>query len=99
MGVWPGSSVQLAGSGHVSNHARLISSCRQAKHVRPRNAAAAKCSAAVEAPPVAAAGRVKLGSSDLEVSGVLSGNRSLHPLTIASKPSAALRLQSVALEA
>ncbi|KAL3137396.1 hypothetical protein ABBQ32_006919 [Trebouxia sp. C0010 RCD-2024] len=68
MGVWPGSSVQLAGSGHVSNHARLISSCRQAKHVRPRNAAAAKCSAAVEAPPVAAAGRVKLGSSDLEVS-------------------------------
>lgn len=70
MGVRPGLSVQLAGSGRISTTAGLSNSSRL---VRPRNSCAAKCSAAVEAPPVAAAGRVKLGSSDLEVSGALSG--------------------------
>ena len=37
-----------------------------------RSATGIRASAAVEAPPMAAAGRVKLGSSDLEVSGMIA---------------------------
>ena len=83
MRVRPSSSVQLASSGHISTTC-LISSCRPSKHVRPRGPSTARCLAAVEAPPVAAAGRVKLGSSDLEVSGVLprNGQCTLWPLIL-----------------
>ncbi|DBB14578.1 hypothetical protein WJX82_001899 [Trebouxia sp. C0006] len=53
-----------------SRHGTLLPSLPQKPVIRPRSCSTlvVRSAAAVEAPPVAAAGRVKLGSSDLEVS-------------------------------
>lgn len=51
--------------------------CRPTARAGRRKALQVKSAAAVEAPPVAAAGRVKLGSSDLQVSGAGLSNLDL----------------------
>ena len=55
----------------ISRHVTVLQSLPQKPVMRPRSCSTlvVRSAAAVEAPPLAAAGRVNLGSSDLEVSG------------------------------
>lgn len=93
------SSLQMPTCNRINSATRLSSSSSQIKPMRSRTLSAVKCSAAVEAPPVAAAGRIKLGSSDLQVSGVAVRKAQCVRLLVLSLIIALLRLQNVAWEA
>lgn len=82
---------------HVSAFHTACLLGKSAKHHQTSNSVLVRCAAAVQTPPMAAAGRVKLGSSDLEVSGQIA-------YRIASTPDAQWSqidrgMQSVASEA